>query len=58
VPASWLRGRSLALTLAQFQARWCHRGVLCRAAATRDGHDLHLHWTATHPVPLPPAGIG
>ena len=58
VPAAWLRGRPLALSLAQFQGRWCHRGVLCRAAAGPDGPDLRLHWTASHPVPLPPAGIG
>ena len=30
VPSDWLRGRPGTLTLAEFQARWCHRGILCR----------------------------
>ena len=41
--------------LTQFQARWCHRGVLCRAASDRV---LELRWTAAHPAPLPTEGIG
>ena len=48
-------GRSPTMELTQFQARWCHREVLCRAASDRV---LELRWTATHPVPLPTEGIG
>ena len=55
VPMAWLRGRSPTMELLQFQARWCHRGVLCRAASDRV---LELRWTAAHPVPLPTEGIG
>ena len=56
VPMAWLRGRSPTMELTQFQARWCHRGVLCRAASDRV---MELRWTAAHPVPLPTEiGIG
>ena len=55
VPPDWLRGRSPTMTLAQFQARWCPREVLCRAESDRV---LELRWTAAHPVPLPTEGIG
>jgi hypothetical protein len=58
IPADWLRGRSLVLSLADFQARWCHRDMLCRAAA--GAARPHLRWTASHPVPLalPAEGVG
>ena len=55
VPPDWLRGRSPTMQLAQFQARWCHREVLCRAESDSI---LELRWTAAHPVPLPTEGIG
>ena len=54
VPMAWLGGRLLMMKLAQFQARWCHRAVLCRAASDRV---LELRRTAAHPVPLPTEGI-
>ena len=55
VPMAWLRGRSPKMKLTEFQARWCHRGVLCRAPSDRV---LELRWTAAHPVPLPAEGVG
>ncbi len=56
VPTDWLRGRSLGLSLEAFQARWCHRGVLCAAEEPAQAPDVR--WTAYHPVPVAIAAVG
>ena len=43
IGAQWLRGRSLAMTLAQFQSRWCVGGVLATARATGQGREMRIH---------------
>ena len=51
----WFRGRSPALTLAQFKARWAHRHVLCRVGGGEDERrELELRFSLSHPVPAPP----
>lgn len=56
VPTAWLRGRSPALSLADFEARWCHRGVLCRLTA--DAAYPDVRWSVYHPVPVARAAEG
>ena len=61
----WFRGRSPALSLSDFRARWAVRGVLCTAlGGVEEGGDedaparppqLTLHFSLAHPVPAPAA---
>lgn len=51
----WFRGRSPARTVAQFQERWAHRGVLCRVNRGAGGRrELALRFSLAHPLPAPP----
>jgi hypothetical protein len=56
VPSDWLRGRPGTLTLAEFQARWCHRGILCRVeqGAARPT----IRWSIYAPVPVEQDAVG
>lgn len=61
----WFRGRSPALSLSDFRARWAVRGVLCTVlGGEEEGRDedapapppqLTMHFSLAHPV-LAPAG--
>ena len=59
----WFRGRSPALSLSDFRARWAVRGVLCTVlGGEEEGRDgdappprLTLHFSLAHPVPAPAA---
>ena len=59
----WFRGRSPALSLSDFRARWTVRGVLCTVlGGEEEGRDvdapppqLTLHFSLAHPVPAPAA---
>jgi exonuclease III len=54
----WFRGRSPMLQVGQFEARWAHRGVLCRVQREevegRERRQLVLRFSLSHPVPAPP----
>jgi hypothetical protein len=51
----WFRGRSPALTVARFAARWAHRQVLCRVVGEgEERRELELRFSLSHPVPAPP----
>ena len=54
VPMAWLRGRSPKMKLTEFQARWCHRGVLCRAPSDRV---LSRSGRLRTPYPSPPRAL-
>ena len=56
VPRDWLRGRTETLSVAEFQARWCHRGILCRAEP-RDASPM-LRWSIYAPVPVEQDAVG
>ena len=59
----WFRGRSPALSLFDFRARWAVRGVLCTVLGGEgEGRDtdapspqLMLHFSLARPVPAPAA---
>jgi hypothetical protein len=56
VPRDWLRGRTETLSVAEFQARWCHRGILCRVEPG-DASPL-LRWSIYAPVPVEQDAVG
>ena len=53
----WFRGRSPALKVSDFAARWAHRNVLCQVQdvpqAQGGGRRLDLLLSLAHPVPAP-----
>jgi hypothetical protein len=53
--AAWFRGRTPALQLADFKARWAHRSVLCAVGDGAGGARLTVHLSLHAPVPAPDA---
>ena len=51
----WFRGRSPALSMRKFRARWASNGVLCRVLGA-DGQrpSLLVRFSLAHPIPAPP----
>lgn len=57
--AEWFRGRDASVSMAEFQRRWAHGGVLCSVSVGHAGqvHVLQLRFSLGCPVPAPDLAV-